>query len=180
MSTNRTITVPASADLTANFTANGPTGRLETGYRFATPDIGITPYVAGEFSALRTPSYGETGSSTFALNYSAQTSTNGRAEAGVWTDKAFHLDDNSTLWLRGRVGYAFDWWSNNALTAQFVSLPTQSFTMTGIAPPASVGLISLMSEIRYRNGVSLALKLDAELASGSYSLAGTGTFRYSW
>ena len=52
--------------------------------------------------------------------------------------------------------------------------------MAGITPPANIGLVSLMSEIKYPNGVSLSLKLDGEFAQGSYSLAGTGTFRYSW
>jgi uncharacterized protein with beta-barrel porin domain len=145
--------------------------------------MGITPYIASEFSALHTPSYSETtasGAQGFALSYSAQTSTNGRAEVGLWTDKSFQLDTYSTLWLRGRIGYAYDWWSNDNFTAQFVSLPTESFTMTGITPPNNVGLLSLMSEIKYPNGLSLGTKFDAELASGSYSFAGTATFQYRW
>ena len=98
----------------------------------------------------------------------------------MWVDKSLQLESNSTLTLRGRVGYAYDWWNNDNLTAQFISLPTQSFTTAGITPPNNVGLASLMSEVRYPNGVSLSAKFDGELASGSYSLAGTGTFRYSW
>ncbi len=52
--------------------------------------------------------------------------------------------------------------------------------MPGITPPSNIGLVSLMSEIRYRNGVSFGIKLDGEFATGAYSLAATGTFRYSW
>ena len=70
--------------------------------------------------------------------------------------------------------------SNNLLTANFLSLPTSSFTMPGITPPANLGLVSGMAEIRYRNGVSFGVKLDGEFASGAYSIAGTGTLRYSW
>jgi uncharacterized protein with beta-barrel porin domain len=183
MNTNRDVTSPEVANLTASFLASGPTGRLETGYRFVTPAMGITPYVASEFSALRTPSYSETtasGAQGYALSYSAQTTLNGREEVGIWIDKALLLDSNSTLLLRGRVGYAYDWWNDDNLTAQFATLPTQSFTMTGITPPNNVGLASIMSEIRYPNGVSLSTKIDGEFASGSYSFAGTGTFRYSW
>jgi autotransporter-associated beta strand protein len=181
--TNRNVTVPTTANLTANFVANGPTGRLETGYRFGGPELAVTPYIAGEFSALHTPSYGETtasGTPGLALSYDSQTTTNVRAELGAWADKAFHLADGSTLWLRGRAGYAHDWWSNNTLSAQFLSLPTQSFTMTNIASPANLGLVSLMAEIKYRNGVSLSAKFDSELGQSAYSVAGTGTFRYSW
>jgi autotransporter-associated beta strand protein len=183
MTTNRTVTSPAIATLSANFLASGPTGRLETGYRFPTPEMGITPYVAAEFSALSTPSYGETttsGAQGFALNYAGQTSTNGRAEAGLWGDKELVFEDYTKLLLRGRIGYAHDWWSNDNFTAQFVSLPTQSFVMTGVTPPDNLGLITLMSEISYPSGISLGAKFDAELASGSYSFAGTATFRYRW
>jgi hypothetical protein len=95
-------------------------------------------------------------------------------------DKSVLLDDDSILRLSGKAGYAHDSWSNDSLSASFISLPTASFTAAGITPPVNIGLASLVSEIRYLNGVSLALKFDAELASGAYSLAGTGTFRYSW
>lgn len=183
MHTNRTITTPATANLTADFLANGPTGRLEGGYRFGKPDFGITPYVAGEFSALHTPSYSETtasGTSGLALSYASQTTTTVRGETGVWADKAFHLGDGSTLWLRGKVGYAHDWYSDDSFSAAFQSLPTQSFTMTNITQPANLALVSLMSEIKYRNGVSLSAKFGSELGQNAYSFAGTGTFRYSW
>ena len=183
MKTTRYVTMPGSATLTSDFSANGLTGRLETGYRFGQPDFGITPYIAGQFSSLHTPSYTEataSGTPGFALSYSSETSNNSRAEAGIWSDKAIRLEDDSTLLLRGRAGYAHDWWTNEALTAQFVTLPTQSFTMTGVTPPANIGVVSLMSEIRYLNGVSFGLKADGEFANGAYSFAGTATFRYSW
>jgi uncharacterized protein with beta-barrel porin domain len=183
MKTTRYVTMPQIATLTGDFTANGLTGRLETGYRFGQPNFGITPYIAGQFSSLRTPSYTEataSGTSGYALSYSNQTSSDGRAEVGIWSDRVFRLEDDSTLWLRGRAGYAHDWFGDNSLSAQFTSLPTQSFTMTGVTPPANIGLVSLMSELRYLNGVSLGLKLDGEFANGAYSVGGTATFRYSW
>ena len=117
----------------------------------APPDLGVTPYLAGQFSALVTPAYSETassGSSAVALSYQSQTTTDTRAEVGVWADKAFRLQDDATFWLRGRAGYAHDWWNNTFLNANFLSLPTSSFTMAGVTPPANIGLASVMSEIR--------------------------------
>jgi autotransporter-associated beta strand protein len=182
MNTNRTDAV-SSTNLTAKFNANGITGRVESGYRFGTPDLGITPYLAGQFSALETPAYSETatsGSSAVALSYQSQVTTDIRGEAGVWGDKAFRLQDDSTLWLRGRVGYAHDWWNNNFLSANFLSLPTSSFTMAGVTPPANLALASVMTEIRNRNGLTFGVKFDGEFSSGAYSLAATATLRYSW
>jgi outer membrane autotransporter protein len=180
MNTNRTDTAAGVANLTANFTAPGATGRIEGGYNFDFKQFQITPYIAGEFSALRTPAYTESGNPEFALAYAAATQTNERAELGVWAGKAMPLANSATLWLRGRVGYAHDWWSSDNFTSNFADLPTQSFTITGIAPPANVGLASLMAEVKYPSGVSLSGRFDVELASSYYSVAGTGTFRYGW
>ena len=180
MHTTRNITTPTVANLTASFNANGVTGRVEGGYRFGAPDAGITPYIAGEFSALRTPSYSESGSSTLALSYNAQTQTNERAEVGLWADKFMPAGNDAIVRLGARIGYAHDWWSSTSFSAQFVALPTQSFTMTGITPPPNLGLGSLLAEVKYRNGVSLSAKFDAEVGQNAYSFAGTGTFRYAW
>jgi fibronectin-binding autotransporter adhesin len=179
MHTNRTVTSPTVANLTASFQAPGATGRLEGGYNFDLGAVSVTPYVAGEFSALRVPGYTESGNPAFALSYQAATQTNERAELGVWAGKSFQLS-SAILWLRGRAGYAHDWWSSDNFTTAFADLPTQSFTSTGITPPANVGLGSLMAEVKYPSGVSWSARFDAEAASSYYSLAGTGTFRYAW
>jgi outer membrane autotransporter protein len=47
--------------LTADFNAQSYGGRLEGGYRFAVPYVGITPYAAIQAQDFHTPSYSETG-----------------------------------------------------------------------------------------------------------------------
>jgi len=185
MNTNRDITSPSPANLTSSFAANGGTGRLETGYRFGVDEANLTPYLAGEFSALRLPSYAEntaSGTPGFALSYAAQTVTNERAELGVWGNVAWAVGDDAQMRLGLKVGYAHDWWSDDSFNSSFLSLPTQSFAMTGVTPPTNTALASLLSAIRYANGISVELKLDGEkgLGGSAYSLAGTGTLRYSW
>ncbi|HTV37995.1 MAG TPA: autotransporter outer membrane beta-barrel domain-containing protein, partial [Xanthobacteraceae bacterium] len=176
------LTSVRAATFDAKFNGNGADGRLEGGYQFQMPQVNLTPYVAAEVFALATPAYSETSSTATAgaLKYSALTTTDMRAEVGLWADKTFTLDDNSKFLIRGKVGYAHDTWNNVMLNAQFVSLPTPSFTLTGITPPANLGLASLVSEIRYLNGWSLGAKLDGEFASGSYSVGATGSVKYSW
>ncbi len=166
----------------AKFNGNGGDARLEGGYRFELPQINLTPYIAGEVFALATPSYTETSNNGTpgALTYSALTTTDVRAEVGLWADKTFTMDDNSNVLVRGKVGYAHDTWNNVLLTAQFQSLTPSTFTLTGLTPPANLGLVSLVSEIRYLNGWSVGGKLDGEIASGSYSVGVTGSVRYSW
>jgi outer membrane autotransporter protein len=180
---DRFVTLPASAHLTSKFAAQSISGRLETGYRFESGKIGITPYLAGQITSVFAPAYSETaasGPSAFALSYNSNTSTNGRVEIGLWLDQTFALDTGSTLSLRGRAGYAHDSWSNSQITTQFVSLPTASFTTSGVVQPANLAIVSGIAEVKYRSGVSLGAKVDAEFSSSSSSVAGTGIVRYSW
>ena len=58
MSTDR---LAVGDHLTAKFDAQSYSGRLEGGYRFATPYLGITPYAAIQAQSFRTPGYTETG-----------------------------------------------------------------------------------------------------------------------
>ena len=53
ITTNRTVTIAGTDQLQARFNANSISGRVEGGYRLATPvagGIGITPYAAGQFT----------------------------------------------------------------------------------------------------------------------------------
>jgi uncharacterized protein with beta-barrel porin domain len=47
VTTDRTITIAGVDRLRAQFNANAFSGRVEGGYRFVTPWMGITPYAAG-------------------------------------------------------------------------------------------------------------------------------------
>ena len=68
MSTDR---LAVGDHLTANFNAQSYGGRLEGGYRFATPYVGITPYAAIQAQSFHTPGYNETGAipNGFALTF---------------------------------------------------------------------------------------------------------------
>ncbi|MBI3700440.1 MAG: autotransporter domain-containing protein, partial [Afipia sp.] len=180
---DRYVTSPASAHFTSKFTAQSLSGRLEAGYRFESGKVGITPYLAGQLTSIFAPAYSETtvsGPSAFALSFANNTSTNGRAEIGLWLDRTFALENGSSLSLRGRAGYAHDSWQNSQITTQFVSLPTASFTSSGVVQPANLGLVSAIAEIRYPSGVSIGGKVDGEFSGSSSSVAGTGLVRYSW
>jgi uncharacterized protein with beta-barrel porin domain len=189
VSTERFLTVAGTDDLTAQFSANNVGGRIEGGYRFAIPGVfslpgfGFTPYAAFQAQAFRTPSYSEiaaSGSSAFALAYSAQTTTTTRTELGAWFDRTIALDNGAVLALRSRNAWAHDHWSDPSITATFQSLPGSSFTVFGAAPARDSWLSSAGAEIGFRNGISLAAWFDSELAKRSQTYTGTARLRYTW
>jgi uncharacterized protein with beta-barrel porin domain len=189
VSTDRMLTVAGIDHLTADFSANNIGGRIEGGYRFAIPGVfdlsgfGFTPYAAFQMQAFRTPSYSEiaaSGSSIFALNYSAHTTTVTRTELGAWFDRSIGLNDSAIVSLRTRAAWAHDDWSDTRMTAAFQSLPGSSFTVIGAAPVRDSLLASAVAEISFRNGISLAGKFDSELAQRSQTYVGTARLRYTW
>jgi outer membrane autotransporter protein len=147
--------------LTANFNAQSYGGRLEGGYRFATPYAGITPYAAIQAQNFHTP--GDT-----------------RSELGARFDRLLAVYTNAVLALRGRVAWAHDWVSDPTLLPVFQTLPGASFIVNGALPVKDSALVSAGGELRIANGVALLAKFDGEFAGRSNTYAGTGTIRYRW
>jgi len=168
--------------LTAKFDAQSYSGRLEGGYRFATPYLGITPYAAIQAQSFRTPGYTETGviPNGFALTFNGRDATDTRSELGARFDRVLAVYTNAVLALRGRVAWAHDWVSDPTLTPLFQALPGSSFIVNGATLPQNSALASAGGELRLANGVTLLAKFDGEFASHSSTYAGTGTFRYRW
>jgi outer membrane autotransporter protein len=180
MSTSRTSF--ASDQLTARFYAQSYGGRLEGGYRVATPMVAVTPYAALQSQAFVAPGYSETDVSGggFGLTFAARTATDTRGEVGSRFDHAVALDSTALLLLRAKLGYAHDWVSNASLAAVFQALPGGSFIVTGATPAHDAGLLSTGAELRFANGWSLAAKFDGEFAAHSQTYAGTATARFGW
>ena len=168
--------------LTANFNAQSYGGRLEGGYRFATPYAGITPYAAIQAQSFHTPGYTETGlmPSAFALAFGSRDATDTRSELGARFDRVLAVYSNAVLALRGRVAWAHDWVSDPTLTPLFQALPGASFIVNGATLAENSALTSAGAELRLANGVALLAKFDGEFASHSSTYAGTGTLRYRW
>ena len=168
--------------LTADFNAQSYGGRLESGYHFETPYVGVTPYAAIQAQSFHTPSYSETGTipDGFALAFGSRDATDTRSELGARFDRALVVYPNAVLTLRGRVAWAHDWVSDPTLMPVFQSLPGASFIVNGAIPAANSALASAGAELRFANGISLLAKFDGDFASHSSTYAGTGTIRYSW
>ena len=127
VTTNRTVTIAGTDMLTSRFQANGVGARLEGGYRYATPAIGVTPYAAAQVQSIALPNYGESataGSNQFALNFASQTATTTRTEQlGAWFDKTRPMDGGALLKLYGRLAWAHDFGNSPSASAIFQALP---------------------------------------------------------
>ncbi|WP_244525110.1 MULTISPECIES: autotransporter outer membrane beta-barrel domain-containing protein [Bradyrhizobium] len=182
VTTDRTVTAAGIDRLRAEFNANAWSGRVEAGYRFATPWMGITPYAAGQFTAYSLPAYAEqvlSGAGTFALNYAAKDVTASRSEFGVRTDKSFAMQ-NAILTLRGRVAWAHDFNTDRNVTALFQTLPGASFVVNGAAQAHDSALVTGAAEMKWVNGFSLAGTFEGQFSNVTNSYAGKGVVRYSW
>ncbi|MCK1514687.1 autotransporter domain-containing protein [Bradyrhizobium sp. 190] len=182
VTTERTVTVAGFERLRAQFNANAYSGRIEGGYRYLTPWMGITPYAAGQFTTYSLPAYAEqvlAGAGTFALNYAAKDVTASRTELGVRTDKSFAMS-NGILTLRGRAAWAHDFNTDRNVTALFQTLPGAAFVVNGAAQAHDSALVTGSAEMKWLNGWSAAAIFESQFSNVTNSYAGKGVVRYAW
>ena len=182
VTTERTVTVAGFERLRAQFNANAYSGRIEGGYRYVTPWMGITPYAAGQFTTYSLPAYAEqvlAGAGTFALNYAAKDVTASRTELGVRTDKSFAMS-NGILTLRGRAAWAHDFNTDRNVTALFQTLPGAAFVVNGAAQAHDSALVTASAEMKWLNGWSAAAIFEGQFSNVTNSYAGKGVVRYAW
>lgn len=180
--TDRTVSITGTDRLHASFAAQALAARLESGWRYATPIIGVTPYAALQSTVVGLPAYGETatsGSSTFALNYAARTVTATRSEIGAKIDKTIQLPD-ALLTLKAKAAWAHDWNSDPEATATFQTLPGASFTVDGAIPAADSVLVSAEAEMRWLNGFAFSGSFAGEFSDNTQSYEGKVTLRYAF
>jgi len=181
--TDRFVTIAGVDTLSADFDAHSIGGRVEAGWRFGTPTLGITPYGAAQVQNVHTPAYGEIaglGSNAFALNYASESTTSIRSELGAWVDSRHVLSNSTMVVLRARAAWVHDFDPDSRVTALFQTLPGASFVVDGARAAEEAALVSGAAEVRFTNGITLIGKVDGEFSSRSQTVAGTGTLRYAW
>nr|WP_256442940.1 MULTISPECIES: autotransporter domain-containing protein [unclassified Bradyrhizobium] len=182
ITTDRSVTIAGLDRLHASFNANTYSGRLEGGYRFVTPWMGLTPYAAGQVTLLDLPAYAETalaGTSTFALAYAGRSVTDTRSELGLRADRTFAMA-TGLLTLRGRLAWAHDFDPSRAASATFQSLPGASFVVNGARQASDSALTTASAEVKWLNGWSMAATFEGEFSKVTSSYGGKGVLRYAW
>jgi uncharacterized protein with beta-barrel porin domain len=184
ITTDRTVTLAGLDQLQARFNANAFSGRVEGGYRFVSPWMGvaITPYAAAQFTTFDLPAYAEQaliGTNNFALAYGAKSVTDPRSEFGFRTDKSFAMPDG-VLTLRGRLAWAHDYDTDRSIGATFQTLPGASFVVNGAAQASDSVLTTASIERKWTNNWSIAATFEGEFSNVTSSYAGKGVVRYQW
>lgn len=158
-------------------------GRIESGYRFATRWLGITPYAAGQLTLFRLaasnaaqPAYAADGAATAS---GTDSFTNGRSELGLRLSTSFVLD-GSLLDLRGRLAWAHDFSATQTTPAVFQAVSGQGFIVGSTALAPNSALTGIALELRAVNGWSASANLDSELSSLVRSYTGKAVLRYAW
>ncbi|MFO1115014.1 MAG: autotransporter outer membrane beta-barrel domain-containing protein [Beijerinckiaceae bacterium] len=162
--------------LRGSYSAQTYAGRIEGGYRFASPVGGLTPYGALQAQRLRTPGYTETDLSFggFGLTYNAQGATSTRSELGLRYDLSIPVA------LRARGAWAHDWTTAPGVSAAFQTLPGSNFLTSGAKLAPNLALISTGIDLQLANGFSFFGKFDSEMSSRAQIYAGSGGIRYRW
>ena len=182
VTTDRTVTAAGFEQLHAQFNATAFTGRIEGGYRYFTPWMGVTPYAAGQFTSYFLPAYAEqvlAGPGNFALRYAGRDVTAARTELGVRLDKSYAMQ-SAILTLRGRLAWAHDFQTDRSITPAFQTLPGTSFVVFGAAQPHNSALTTASAEMTWLNGLSAAATFEGQFSDISRSYAGKGVLRYAW
>jgi outer membrane autotransporter protein len=183
VTTNRTVTIAGTDMLQAKFNANMFSARLESGYRYAMPWAGVTPYAAVQAQSLVLPSYGETaisGSNQFALSYMAHTVNTVRTELGVRLDKTYLLDHGTILTFYSRAAWAHDFGNTANAGVNFTGVPTTNFFVDGATPAADGALLTAGAQYKLINGWSVLAKFDGEFSKTTALYSGSGTVRKVW
>jgi outer membrane autotransporter protein len=180
----------ANDHLQANFNAQSYGARVEAGWRYAMPWVTVTPYLAGVAQRFSTPTYLEKDlvGGGFGLQYSSNSATLLRGEAGARLDTLVADNGDLSLILHARGAWAYQTITNPGLLATFQAalapgaLPggAVGFTVNGAVVPKSVALAAAGAELRFMQNWSVLADFRGEFGAGAQSYSGTGTVRYRW
>ena len=182
VTTNRTVTIAGADQLQARFNANAYSGRVEGGYRFVTPWMGLTPYGAAQFTTFDLPAYAENalvGSNAFALSLRrAQRHRHPQRTrpARRQVVRADRCDPHAAR--PRRLGARLQ--SRSCHRRHLPGAAGRIFVVNGAAQARHSALTTASAEVKWRNGFSVAATFEGEFSNVTRSYAGKGVVRYAW
>ena len=173
VATDRLMGGVASDPTSAGIAANAYSGRVESGYRFPTPLLGIAAYAAGQFTSYNFPF--TAGSQTLALG--AVGATDSRSEVGIRTDKFLIIGDG-LLNLRGGLAWAHDVRADGSTPLATQAGPSYAFA--GTTQAFDSALTTASAEMKWSNGWLAAATFEGEFSGVMRSYGGKAVVRYAW
>ncbi|MGY8685599.1 autotransporter domain-containing protein, partial [Bradyrhizobium sp. UFLA05-153] len=173
---------PGVDQLNAAFNANAYSGRIESGYRFAIPWLGVTAYAAGQVMAFSLPanvSQPAFATNAFAAAFGSDRVTDSRSELGLRTNASFALQGGA-LNLRTHLAWAHDFSAASTVAPAFQALPGLGYVASGAALAPNSALAGGAIELKWLNGWAAAASFDGEFASQVRSYTGKAIMRYAW
>ncbi|WBU31534.1 autotransporter-associated beta strand repeat-containing protein [Rhodopseudomonas palustris] len=176
---DRTVTVAGGEALRARMHPQALTARVEGGQRLQVSGIGITPYAALQTTTMFLPTFGETGTSVFALDYAGRQSTVTRSELGARFDDEVFIDGRP-LALRARAAWAHGWNTDWQAAATLRQIPAAQFNVYGAALPGDSVQVSLGASLGLGRGWTVSAAFDGEFWKHAESYAGRALVSYQW
>jgi outer membrane autotransporter protein len=184
VTTRRTIAVSGTDVLSGRVKAHEFGGRVEGGYHLSVDDqYGLTPYLAGSLQNIVTPAYAEgvqSGTASFAVSYLSQDNTLGHIEAGTHLDRSFQFDNDTSLTVRGTLGWSHQLGYSPVSTASFQSLSGTRFKQNGIKPANDTAVLGLNLQAKKATNLSYGVRLDSQIGAGKTSIEATANVAYRW
>ncbi len=171
-------------------TAQGRTGanqflaQVEAGYRIGIYEpaaLSITPFARFQGTTNSQNGFTESGAGALNLAVAAQTTGSARSVLGAEFAGAFGPEGREKLALQMRLGWAHEY-ANTArpVTAAFAGAPGANFTVFGAAPQTDSAVVSLAASTAVVQGVSVYLRYDGEMGTGTNSHALNCGLRVTW
>lgn len=156
-------------------------GRIETGYRFGTRPVDITPLAGFQAARLHADGFTETGSN----GASAGLDVRGR---DVDSDKSFvglQFDGHTLLAADvvtpfARVTWEHEFHRDRGLDAAFVAVPGSDFTVSGPSAAEDAARVNAGLKVAVTGHVELSASFDGAFSGRSDSYGGNGGLKISW
>ncbi|WP_264055444.1 autotransporter-associated beta strand repeat-containing protein [Rhodopseudomonas palustris] len=176
---DRTVTVAGGEALRARMHPQALTARVEGGQRLQVSGIGVTPYAALQTTTMFLPTFGEVGTSVFALDYAGRQPTVTRSELGARFDDEVFIDGRP-LALRARAAWAHGWNTDWQAAATLRQIPAAQFNVYGAALPGDSVQVSLGASLGLGRGWTVSAAFDGEFWKHADSYAGRALVSYQW
>jgi uncharacterized protein with beta-barrel porin domain len=172
----REITVLGETSIAkSGFDDGAFTGRVESGYAFATPWVEVTPFAAYEGSALWEPGFSETVTANtlpVGLAVEGQTTLSQQTSLGLQLDRALPVSGAWAVQNSARAAWVHELDTERSQTASFEAAPAASFFVVGAPAASDAALLTDVVSFTRGSGLQLFAAFDANLSGQGHLLGG--------